>query len=323
MRGPGAFGATKSVSRPGAMSVLFDKFGRICETYPKASALSLDVNSDPEQATDLPGGRILDTNYHHDFAGQGNENAIVAKFAYQVVSKLARRNGIEAGAPEEQLLSMMVSLARSGDPRLLDMLYAEMKRMRISAETVVDVYLPSAVNRLGNAWHDGELDILQATIAMSRMQALLRELGRAWVADQSHHAIHGRVLLAMPEQEQHTLGAILMAHQLRRLGVSVRVEFLISPPHLTAEIEKEDFDALFISVANLSSLGPCASLVKATRASARPGLPVVVGGALVAKGSGPMTAEEAMSRTGADLVTSDLGEALGRCGLLASSIAAE
>lgn len=249
--------------------------------------------------------------------------AVVTQFALHVVSRLTRTNTIEHGAPLRDLLLMLVRFSRYGDPAIMARIFDDMRRHRISAEQVIDVYLPAAVRSLGESWHEGDLDILQTSIACARLQALLRELGKAWMADQTGSIAGPRVLLVLPRDEQHTLGAMIAANQLRRLGVSVRVDLLPTVQHVQAELTERRFDALFLSVSNLRSLESCRELVKTLRADWRRDIPVVIGGGIVASNQSVMTPERIASMTGAGLATANITDALNYCGLWTRSEAAE
>ena len=121
------------------------------------------------------------------------------------------------------MLDLLLGHTTNGRPDPLDQLYTEMKYRGIGAEHIIDIYFPAAISKIGNDWHEGDLDILQATLRMSRLQALLRELGRAWVSDSVGTPTGPRILLVLPGGEQHTLGAMVAANQMRRIGVSVCV----------------------------------------------------------------------------------------------------
>lgn len=235
----------------------------------------------------------------------------------RVVARIADRPMIEAGEPDEQLLRLVVRHARSGDPEILNAIYGLIKARRLPAERVVDIYLPAAARRLGNAWHEGELDILSTTVGIARLQAILRELGRAWRADCAAEPCDARVILAVPEREQHTLGALIAAQQLRRLGVSVNMQLMAPPARVATLVADGSYEAVFVSMANRSNLDSCRKLVKSIRRAAPRPVQIVLGG--------PMGVNEVglCEEAGVDVVTSDIMHALLACGLHAYDQAAQ
>ena len=233
----------------------------------------------------------------------------IAQFALQVVSLMVGDTGHASQPPRTDVLDLLIRGAKTGDPVVLNSLLAEFRRLRIPAEVVIDVYLPAAANAIGAQWHADEIDILDCTIAMSRMQNLLRALGRAWRADDSAGAGKASVLMVVPENEQHILGAMVATTQLRRFGVSVAVRLAPARPALHDLMANRRFDAVFVHCANIESLETCGGLVRTIRRGDGAGLPVVVGGSV------PLEADEIKRRTGADLMTRDVRHALQALGL--------
>ncbi len=250
------------------------------------------------------------------------ESASVTQLALHVVTQLARSNGIETGDAQRELLQLLVRFARSGDETVMRRVQQEMRRTRVSAEQVIDVYLPAAVKSIGTSWHEGDLDILQTSIACARLQTFLRELGRAWAADQCGNSNGARVLLVLPRGEQHTFGAMIAANQLRRLGVSVRIQLLPSAESVASVLGEQSFNGLFLSVSNETSLESCEELIKTIRQSPNHAVPIALGGGIVSVGHLAPTQARLASMTGADIVTGDVVEALDFCGLLRRSEAA-
>ena len=242
----------------------------------------------------------------------------VERFAMQVVTQIAGTSHIESGAADRDLLSLMVRYARTGHDELLDLLMMRFRRARLPAEMMVDVFVPSAARKIGDAWHDGELDILQTSVAISRLQTMLRVIGRHWQADESMAGSQLRVVVAVPEKEQHTLGSVVVTHQLRRMGVSVNLQLQPSTARLLSVLQDGRYDAILISVSNRCLLESCRKLVKSIKQSVGNGLPVIIGGPLMRQDLPEMT-----RATGADIVTTSVTDALAAVGLMDQAHAAQ
>lgn len=238
-----------------------------------------------------------------DWMRRTQADAFRAQLVPQVLSVLTSDDRHDGKPPIPAVLDLMVSAMISGDRAALLRLGAECRRLHIPASVMVDLYTPAAVNRIGARWHDDEIDILTATIAFARIQTLLRDLGRGWRADDLAGST-GSVLMLVPDTDQHTLGAMIATGQMRRRGVSVTVALTSNPLSLDAMLEKAAFDAVFISVGNVSSLDSVAKLVKIAKRSGNAALPVIVGGSV------PVAQSEVQDVTGADLVTQDVRGAL-------------
>lgn len=244
-------------------------------------------------------------------------------FAFRVVSELRRNVSGDPGKPQDDVLELLLRHTLNGDPAPLTELYTELKYRGISAEQIIDIYFPAAISQIGNAWHEGDLDILQATLRISRLQTLLRELGRAWVSDGAGSPTGPRVLLVLPGGEQHTLGAMVAANQMRRIGVSVGVCLVPTPSLLTQKLQDNRFDAVFVSASNRSCLASCVELVNKIRMLPVGGLPVVLGGGILRAFQDDMGLKALAGHVGADLATSDVTKALAVCGLNSKAQAAE
>ncbi len=248
---------------------------------------------------------------------------MLTKFAMRVVSELTRSDRIETGRPHRHVLDLLIRHAKTGEQDALSQLYCEMRHRAISGEQITDVYFPAAIDRIGAEWHECDLDILQASIALSRLQSLLRELGRAWVSDRTGERTGPCILLALPAQEQHTLGAMIAANQMRRMGVSVRVALVPKFGEMQRLLRENRYSAVFVSVSNRSCLASCADLMKTIRDNSGNELPVVCGGGIVAEMGQDMSSAQLASLVGAGLATSNIPEALAYIGGQVKQYAAE
>jgi methylmalonyl-CoA mutase cobalamin-binding subunit len=246
----------------------------------------------------------------YDFE-RGADRALVSHLAMRIVSQMAGTQQGESGPPRRELIQLLARAARSGDPALFAHLQNEFRLRRISAERVIDVYIPATVAILGEAWHNDEIGILDATIAFARLQDLLRELGIAVSADAAGRPDGPRVLTVIPEREQHTICALLAVNRMRRLGVSVSILFLAGPDEVCANLAEQAFSAVFLSASNRACIEPVEQIIRAIRRAQPVGMPIALGGALVSLEPGTAM------RLGADVVTDSIDDALRRLGLIA------
>lgn len=240
----------------------------------------------------------------------------IAQFAYQIMSMLVTDTDHLHRPPQEDVLALMVSGAMTGDPGTLAALTAEFRRLRIPAEAAVDIYIPAAANRIGNAWHDEEIDILEGTIAMARLQQLVHVFSRAWRADNRSGDCDGSILMVVPEGEQHILGAVVATAQMRRLGISVSLQLAPTLEKFEDLISHHRFDALMLSIGHTAGLENAAHLVATVRRISRRPLPVVIGG------SASVGQDAARHRLGADFACRDVSVAMDFLGLRRRSHAA-
>jgi hypothetical protein len=233
----------------------------------------------------------------------------VIYFASQVVSLLADRNLKTVSPPMESIVKGLITASMSGSEEAFSDLLVEVKRARISLAALSDIYIPLASRRMGEAWEDDQMSWVDVSVGVGRMQALLREIGAAWTADQAGDTGHGTILLMLPDKEQHTLGPMVAMGQMRRYGISVCLRIAPSLSELRSLLASRQFDGVMISVATREKLDSVASTVKFLKTIMIRPTPIVVGGAVMS------TVEDPASCTGADLSSNDIGAALEAIGL--------
>jgi len=207
------------------------------------------------------------------------------------------------------VVSGLITAALSGKKDAFADLLRELKRARVSAAALADIYIPEAARRMGDAWQNDQMSWLDVSVGVGRMQSLLREIGMAWVADQAGDTGHGTVLLVVPDREQHTLGPMVAMGQLRRFGVSVCLRIAPSHNELRSLLAARQFDGVLISIATKDKLESVAKTVQFMKSVASKPLPIVVGGAVTPN------VEDLAACTGADLASNDICAALEALGL--------
>lgn len=219
--------------------------------------------------------------------------------ARTVVARLATRDGRSLRPPDADLVAALARALSSADPARFEALRPELRRARVSEMELVDSYFPAVARLLGTDWREDRAAFTEVTMGLARMQSILRQVGRDWASNAAATADSATVLMVLPEGEQHSFGMMVLTGQLRRLGVSVRLEIGAGPMALRAEVQRSEFDCAMISVACEEKLELCRRLVKALKEGSEGRLWVAIGGAVLER---PVDVRAA---TGADVVTND------------------
>ncbi len=233
----------------------------------------------------------------------------VIDFASWVVELIAARKAQGEAPLRPDVLDAFLNAAVADDPAHLAAFLRDLVRMKMPPSAVADVYIPAVARELGRAWLDDRLSFLQVSVGSARLQSMLRAIGHQWTADTGAVAHSGALLLVLPPHEQHTLGAMVLMGQLRRLGVSVRLAIGPSKLDLQRIFSQSRYDGVLISVAASGRLAELSGFVQQIRRAGWAGLPVVVGGPLLA------TEADLAARVGADAEATTLSAALRICGL--------
>ncbi len=179
----------------------------------------------------------------------------------------------------------------------------------VTQEDIADLYIPTVARMLGDAWCSDETSFAQVTIGVARLRGALRVLGPAWLSDEQAPADASTILLATAKGAQHTLGATILAGQLRRSGISVRLCIDAAPNQVHGLVSAVDFDAVWLSASIGENLETLRQIVESVRKGTGVPIPVVLGGTIVAD------ERSLVKLTGANFVSVDLCEAIDFCGL--------
>ncbi len=168
--------------------------------------------------------------------------------------------------------------ARAGD------FVAELRDEGASVDAVyMDLLAPTA-RRLGELWDEDSCDFLQVTIALGRMQRLLREPSQSFATEIPLDAPLGRILLGGAPGDQHTLGVLMVAEFFVRAGWGVAVGPPLGDVDLQSAVGQDWFDVIGLSLGTESRLDSVKRLiVRIRRASRNPNLVVLVGGRVFAE----------------------------------------
>lgn len=239
--------------------------------------------------------------------GRSTGTGAVASLASQALSVLATRRVYRDDRTVAAMLTKLEAAVLDRDPERRLAVLVELRALGIPDAQIAEDFIPEIARKLGAAWCEDNVSFADVTIGSARLQAMVRDL-----SPRDADTTDGRApLLAVivPIDEQHTLGAMIVTAQLRRLGYSVRLFLGRDEAEVLSELSTEQFDAVLVSAAHGEKLVKLADFVKKIRQTVLRTAPIIVGGSIVARG----VAVE--GRVGADYITSNVVEALNQCGL--------
>lgn len=211
--------------------------------------------------------------------------------------------------PDPQIFNALFKAALSRDSELLRDVAGSTLLRGIAPTVLADVYVPALARKMGDMWCADTMGFAEVTIGVARLQSMLRDLGPEWRADRQGGAGAPLILLVTLRDAQHTLGAIILAGQLRRAGFSVRLALDATMGQLSDLADRLKFDAVFISASQSESLEKLRRMVDFLRKVSPDIPPVAVGGGVVDVN------DDVARVVGADIATSNIDEAIRFCGL--------
>lgn len=118
----------------------------------------------------------------------------------------------------------------------------------LSVESIYLDVLAGAAHLLGDMWVDDRVDFTEVTVAVGRLQHIMRELSPAFGADVDHPSGGRRVLLAPAPGEQHTFGVSMVSEFFMRAGWEVTFGEGGSRTSVIDMVEQDWFDVVGFSV---------------------------------------------------------------------------
>ncbi|MDC0116195.1 hypothetical protein OAH97_01800 [Octadecabacter sp.] len=235
----------------------------------------------------------------------------VDALATQALSLVAKRIAVTAQEFNIDIAIQLRDAAAESSTNRVPEIIDDMLASGISVEMVACEYIPHAARQMGDDWCDDTLTFARVTIGTARLQSSLRSLGDDWAshgyADQD--TPNAGLIVIVAKDAFHTLGAMVLCGQLRRMGLSVRLVMGASLAELRTIFESTVFDAALISASvaeSLDSLRECTDLIKEASYVCPP---IIIGGNVIDQDA------DVLALTGADYLTKDPFEALDHCGI--------
>lgn len=198
----------------------------------------------------------------------------------------------------------MLGVRASSDDSAFELVRTLLQGGTTSEVIMMDLLAPTA-NALGEMWYRDDCDFVDVTVAMGRLQRILRELGQQQAHTPAAFASPGRIIVSSLPGEQHTLGLYIVAEFFYSDGWGV----VIGPPVEevpTAElVETEWFDIVALAVSRDDALLPLRREIAAVRRkSLNPRVRILIGGHAVDEH------RDAVKLLGADARASDPHDAV-------------
>ena len=211
-----------------------------------------------------------------------------------------------------KLLTQRLYLASfSADRQNVMSAIKEMQIAEASVSDIISILVPAAARKLGQDWINDTASFGAVTIGCARLQACVHHLERNFaerpLKDRAHET---NCLVVVPQGAQHTLGAVVLAAELRQAGPHAQLALDVSPEKMARLVNDEHFDVVMISAALGQNIETLRALVSAARRKDDRSK-VIIGGSLIS------SEKNLKKETLSDDVTSDWHTAvnLGTSGL--------
>ena len=171
-------------------------------------------------------------------------------------------------------------------------------------ELCLDLLAPAA-RRLGEMWTADRCHFSEVTIALGRLQLMLRELAEAMASQAPEGAPVRRALLLAVAGDQHTFGLAMVRDFFRAAGWRVATDCPDGPDALKALVKSEYFDIVGFTLGSERHVEALAAAVTTLRKHSRNrDVRVLVGGPLL------LARPDVAAQVGADATALDARQAI-------------
>ena len=148
----------------------------------------------------------------------------------------------------------------------------------------LDLLTPAA-RTLGELWEDDEVDFVEVTLGLGRMQRVVRDLGRRVAAETPMSDDAGQAFICGMPDEQHSLGIAMVAEFFVADGWGVTVGPPLGAEDVLHEVGAHWYDVIGLSAGVLERIPKITDVIRNIRqASLNADLAVMVGGRGIAGG---------------------------------------
>jgi methylmalonyl-CoA mutase cobalamin-binding subunit len=217
-----------------------------------------------------------------------------AGLAREALSRLVSVRDQESAEVKQAYLDQFLQVLASDTAADPAVLLETMVSLHLEPAMVACAYAAEAARALGEGWLSDELSFVDVTVRTERLHGLVRRVDEL-VADAEE--IEGpAALVLVAEAEQHTLGAFVLALQLRLAGFSAVVRVAPVAADLTVLMAANRFELALVSIGCTAGLESGIGLVRTLRLMSRGEMCIFVGGAV------PVPDDVLLKKTGADRV---------------------
>jgi methanogenic corrinoid protein MtbC1 len=175
----------------------------------------------------------------------------------------------------QEFVRLLLSHENFAARSYVDVIMARGARLDV---VLLSLFAPSA-RLLGELWKDDFCNFADVTIALSRLQQMLRELSPNWRRDALAGPGSRRAFLTVAPGDQHTFGLFIVQEFFRKAGWYVCGGIYDTADELLSAAGSEPFDVVGLSVSCDASADGLGNLIAALRKSAsNPAVNMMVGG---------------------------------------------
>ncbi len=205
-------------------------------------------------------------------------------------------------------LGILAEAVLDDDPAARHQIIGELLGSGISKSEFICSYARDTSRYLGDLWAGNRISFVDVTIGVARLQETVRSL-----RSRDSLGMVGKngpeVLMIVPHDEDHLIGAFVATEEFEKLGCFVHLSIGQSTSEIVGLAKSHKFDMIGISISSSRTVKSAAKIVTNLRKTLHNNTPILVGGGVT------LLDIDVCEKTKADCATSDPLVALEFCDL--------
>ena len=221
-----------------------------------------------------------------------------------LVHRMERREGQESMPLSSDTIESFALYCLSSGHDSLMAIIGKLLQQGVALESIYVDLLGPAARRLGEFWEEDRVSFADVTIALGRLQHIVRELSLHGPSELPMSSGRAALFAAAPG-EQHTFGLVIVEEFFRRSGWRTWAELSGSVADVLSAVQAHDFDLFGMTAGSDERLDQIAPMIMSVRkASRNRDITVMVGGRLF------VDRPELVAKVGADTMAADARQAV-------------
>jgi methanogenic corrinoid protein MtbC1 len=177
-------------------------------------------------------------------------------------------------------------------------------RRGVSKELLIDFCIPDAARILGEGWMENLRSFGQVSVGAVRLQSLLKSMTLRW-GDAPFKAEEEGIFLIVCPSDDHTLGPLVLADQLRRKGYSVNIMMGVSDETLIETAQSGSYELILFSCSCMVAFEDVKKVASMLKSKVLDLPTMVLGGPVI-----DLLEEDDQRQVEVDLITNEVDVAL-------------
>ncbi len=204
----------------------------------------------------------------------------VEELAKRVIEQLGQKSPAESRKGVIDTSMWLANITTTSSSYDHDAVLSALSKRGISRDLLMDYCIPDAARILGDGWMENMRSFGQVSLGTVRLQSLAKSLSLGW-GDAPFKTDEEGILLVVCPDDDHTLGPLVLADQLRRRGYSVNLLLGVSHEDLLNVVKLESYQLILFSCSCMVAFEGVKKATTLLKSEVHNLPPIVLGGPII------------------------------------------